>query len=104
MRQDYSEFTRRGAEIIALGPDGPNAFRRYWEEEHLPFVGCADIKSAVASQYQQEVNWIKMGRMPALLIIDKQGQIRFRQYGESMSDIPENTEVLKILDEMNAAS
>jgi peroxiredoxin Q/BCP len=104
LRQDYSEFTRRGAEIIALGPDGPNAFRRYWEEEHLPFVGCADIKSAVASQYQQEVNWIKMGRMPALLIIDKQGQIRFRQYGESMSDIPENTEVLKILDEMNAAS
>ena len=104
MRQDYSEFTRRGAEIIALGPDGPNAFRRYWEEEHLPFVGCADIQSAVASQYQQEVNWIKMGRMPALLIIDKEGQIRFRQYGESMSDIPENTAVLKILDEMNAAS
>jgi peroxiredoxin len=104
LRQDYSEFTRRGAEIIALGPDGPNAFRRYWEEEHLPFVGCADIKSAVASQYQQEVNWIKMGRMPALLIIDKEGQIRFRQYGESMSDIPENTEVLKILDEMNTAS
>jgi peroxiredoxin len=104
LRQDYSEFTRRGAEIIALGPDGPNAFRRYWEEEHLPFVGCADIKSAVASQYQQEVNWIKMGRMPALLIIDKEGQIRFRQYGESMSDIPENTAVLKILDEMNAAS
>jgi peroxiredoxin len=104
LRQDYSEFTRRGAEIIALGPDGPNAFRRYWEEEHLPFVGCADIRSAVASQYQQEVNWIKMGRMPALLIIDKEGQIRFRQYGESMSDIPENTEVLKILDEMNAVS
>jgi peroxiredoxin Q/BCP len=104
LRQDYSEFTRRSAEIIALGPDGPNAFRRYWEEEHLPFVGCADIKSAVASQYQQEVNWIKMGRMPALLIIDKEGQIRFRQYGESMSDIPENTEVLKILDEMNVAS
>jgi peroxiredoxin len=104
LRQDYSEFTRRGAEIVALGPDGPNAFRRYWEEEHLPFIGCADIKSAVASQYQQEVNWIKMGRMPALLIIDKEGQIRFRQYGESMSDIPENTEVLKILDEMNTAS
>jgi peroxiredoxin len=104
LRQDYSEFTRRGAEVIALGPDGPNAFRRYWEEEHLPFVGCADIKSAVASQYQQEVNWIKAGRMPALLIIDKEGQIRFRQYGESMSDIPENTELFKVLDEMNAVA
>lgn len=103
MRQDYSEFTRRGAEIIALGPDGPNAFRRYWEEEHLPFVGCADIKSAVARQYHQQVNWLKAGRMPALLIIDKEGRIRFRQYGESMSDIPENARLFKILDELNAA-
>ena len=103
MRQDYSEFTRRGAEIIALGPDGPNAFRRYWEEEHLPFVGCADIKSVVASQYHQQINWLKAGRMPALLIIDKEGQIRFRQYGESMSDIPEVTQLFKILDELNAA-
>jgi len=45
LRQDYAEFTRRGVEILVLGPDGPNAFRRYWDEEKMPFIGMADIRS-----------------------------------------------------------
>lgn len=97
MRQDYPKFQNLETEIIALGPDGPNAFKRYWENEKLPFIGCADIKSVVASQYHQEVNWIKLGRMPAILIIDKFGKVRYKQYGESMSDIPPNQEILEII-------
>ena len=98
MRQDYAEFTRRDIEIIALGPDGPNAFKRYWENEKMPFIGCADIRSTVASQYHQEVNWIKMGRMPAVLLIDQEGKVMFQQYGESMSDIPENQKIFQNVD------
>jgi peroxiredoxin Q/BCP len=103
LRQDYPEFTRRDIEVIALGPDGPNAFKRYWENEKLPFIGCPDIRSAVASQYHQEVNWIKMGRMPAVLLIDPKGRILFQQYGESMSDIPKNEEIFQIMDHFLAS-
>jgi len=67
----------------------------------MPFIGLADIRSVVASQYHQEVNWLKAGRMPAVLVIDKQGMIRFTQYGENMSDIPENAEVLELIDKIN---
>jgi peroxiredoxin Q/BCP len=98
LRQDYPEFVRRNIEIIALGPDGPNAFKRYWESEDLPFIGCADIRSLVAAQYQQDVNWFKFGRMPAVFLIDPQGRVIFQQYGDSMSDIPTNTEVFSIFD------
>jgi peroxiredoxin len=98
LRQDYSEFVRRNIEVIALGPDGPNAFKRYWEKESLPFIGCADLQSRVAAQYQQEVNWFKAGRMPAVFLIDPQGKIIFRQYGDSMSDIPKNTDVFSVFD------
>jgi hypothetical protein len=87
-------------EIVTLGPDGPNAFKRYWLDEKIPFFGCADIKSTVASQYHQEVDWIKLGRMPALLIIDKIGKVRFKQYGENMADIPSDEEILKIIGEL----
>jgi peroxiredoxin Q/BCP len=85
-------------EIIALGPDGPNAFKRYWESEDLPFIGCADIRSRVAAQYQQDVNWFKFGRMPAVFLIDLKGRIIFQQYGDSMSDIPQNSEIFSIYD------
>ncbi len=101
MRQDYEKFQAANAEIIALGPDGPNAFKKYWSEEGMPFIGLPDIKSVVANVYHQEVSLMKLGRMPALFVIDKQGVIRFSHYGDDMTDIPRNEEVLKILGEIN---
>ncbi len=67
----------------------------------MPFPGMADIHSRVASQYDQEVNLFKMGRMPAIFVIDRQGQIRYRHYGESMQDIPTSQTILDVLDGLN---
>jgi peroxiredoxin len=101
LRQDYQKFVDRGVEVIALGPDGPNAFRAYWEKEQIPFIGLSDKRSRVADRYHQEVNLFKLGRMPALFVIDKAGIVRYQHYGDSMSDIPSNDAVLKILDELD---
>jgi peroxiredoxin len=100
LRQDYAKFQQRGVEIIALGPDGPNAFKRYWQENDIPFIGCADIKSRVSDLFYQEVNLLKLGRMPALFIIDKAGVIRYSHYGDSMADIPQDSEVLSLIDSL----
>lgn len=67
----------------------------------MPFIGLADVGSKVAGLYHQELNWLKMGRMPAALVIDRQGRVRFLQYGESMADIPENGELFAVLDQIN---
>jgi len=101
LRQDYAKFVKLGAEIIALGPDTPGAFQRFWESEDMPFIGCADIQSQVADRYLQEFNLLKLGRMPAMFIIDRQGLIRFSHYGSSMADIPENEQVLAQIDTLN---
>jgi peroxiredoxin len=100
LRQDYPQFQARNTEILAIGPDGPNAFKNYWEINRIPFVGMADIKSKVADAFCQEVNILKFGRMPAMFIIDLHGIIRFSHYGNSMSDIPPNKEILELLDEL----
>ena len=101
MRQDYDQFVARDAEVIVIGPDGPRAFIRTWQTEGFTFPGLADPQHTVASVYNQEVNLLKLGRMPAVLVVDKQGKIHFEHYGESMSDIPLNQEILGILDELN---
>ncbi len=103
MRDDYAAFTARDAEILAIGPDGPNAYRRYWESEKLPFIGLPDPKHTVADVYNQQVNLWKLGRMPALLVLDKGGIIQYEHYGDDMKDIPENKVVLDILDKLNNA-
>jgi len=98
LRHDVDLFEQRGAKILVLGPDGPNAFKRYWQENDMPFIGMADIRSKVADTFFQEVNWLKLGRMPALFVIDRKGVIRYAHYGDSMADIPPNEEVLAVLD------
>lgn len=94
-------FTARDAVIITIGPDGPKSFQRYWTSENLPFIGLPDPQHKVADLYQQEWKLFKLGRIPALLLIDKQGRIRYQHYSDSMSDIPENRLVLAMLEKMN---
>ncbi|PKO14341.1 MAG: thioredoxin peroxidase [Chloroflexi bacterium HGW-Chloroflexi-10] len=101
LRQDYKEFVSRQAQVIVLGPEDSKAFEVYWRENDLPFIGLPDPKASVLKLYGQEVNLFKLGRMPAQLIIDKSGIVRFVHYGHSMSDIPKNVEVLELLDQLN---
>lgn len=101
LRQDYEKFVAENAEVIIVGPDNADAFADYWQKETLPFVGLPDPKHSVLKQYGQEVNLFKLGRMPAQLIIDKEGVARFVHYGNSMRDIPETAEVLAILRSLN---
>jgi peroxiredoxin len=101
LRQDYQEFVKRGAEVIVVGPEDATAFANYWLKHDLPFVGLPDPKASVLKLYGQEVNLFKLGRMPAQVIVDKAGVARFVHYGHSMSDIPENVEVLALLDQLN---
>ena len=104
LRDEYAEFTSRGTEILAVGPDSENAFREYWSEHKLPFVGLPDPDHAVARRYRQEVNLFKLGRMPLVCVVDANGMIRYAHYGKSMSDIPENKILLDVIDELNASS
>ncbi len=61
-------------------------------------IGVPDADGKLANLYGQEWKIVKLGRMPALFVIDRQGALAFAQYGKSMSDIPENNEMLKVLD------
>ena len=102
LRQDYDEFQKRGTQIIVAGPEGADAFKAYWRKHGLPFIGLPDPKGSVLKLYGQQVNLFKLGRLPAQVVVDKSGRVRLVHYGKSMSDIPENSEILMLLDRLNA--
>jgi peroxiredoxin len=102
LRLDNQEFVKRQTRVIVVGPEDARAFEAYWRAHDLPFTGLPDPKACVLKLYGQEVNLFKLGRMPAQVIIDKAGVVRFVHYGHSMADIPENSELLPLLDSLNA--
>jgi len=101
LRQDYEKFQALETEVIAVGPEDADSFRMYWKSHKLPFIGLPNPTLSVLKRYGQEVNLFKLGRMPAQIIIDKQGIARFVPYGHAMSDIPENEEILQIVQTLN---
>jgi peroxiredoxin Q/BCP len=101
LRQDHQKFLAEDTKILVVGPENAAAFSKYWEKNNLPYTGLPDPKHTVLKLYGQQIKLFKLGRMPAQVIIDKTGTARFVHYGNAMSDIPSNKEVLSILHGIN---
>ena len=97
LHQDYDEFVKRDTEIVVIGPEDASKFEKYWTEHNLPFYGLPDDKHSVLRLYGQQVKIFKLGRMPAHMIIDKNGILKYVHYGHNMSDIPDNQELFDLL-------
>jgi len=104
LRDEHEKFKNRNAVILAVGPNALAAFQQYWQNEKIPFIGLPDSEHSVARMYKQEVNLFKWGRMPLNCVVDSRGYIRYAHYGNSMSDIPSNKELLQVIDELNGSS
>ena len=83
-----------------VGPEKPETFKAYWDDNGLPFIGVPDPKHQILKLYGQQVKLFRLGRMPAQVIVDKEGVVRFVHYGHSMGDIPSNSEILTILENL----
>ncbi len=90
--------------LLVAGPETKEKFASFWKTNQLPFIGLPDPQHTVLKLYGQEVNLFKLGRMPAQVMVDKKGIARYVHYGKSMSDIPDNGELLKLLEKLNQAT
>jgi len=101
LRRDYPKFVKRDAVVIAIGPESEEAFTHWWLEHKMPFTGIPDPKHSIANLYGQQVKLLRLGRMPEVVVVDKQGNMRLKHLGRAMSNIPGNKEVVALLDELN---
>ena len=101
LRQDHQQFVYRDVVVLVIGPEDAKKFADYFGSHQLPFVGLPDPNHKVLKLYGQEIKLFKFGRMPAQVLIDKDGIVRFVHYGNSMSDIPTNEELLALVDRIN---
>lgn len=95
MKQDYKEFKSKSVTIVVVAPHAAEKVAEYWKKEELPMIGVSDEDGKLGELYGQEWKLLKLGRMPALFVIDRKGTLAFSQYGKTMSDIPKNSEMGK---------
>jgi peroxiredoxin Q/BCP len=97
LRQESDRLAKLDIEVLVVGPENSDSFRNYWKKESLPFKGLPDPEHLVMDLYGQEVKILKLGRLPAQMLIDKSGILKFVYYGNSMADIPDISEIEKSL-------
>ena len=102
LRRDFAEYEKRETKILVIGPEQTASFINYFGKHALPFIGIPDPEHTVLERYGQEFNLFKLGRMPAQVLVDKIGIARYVHYGHDMTDIPPNSEMLALIDRLNA--
>jgi peroxiredoxin Q/BCP len=96
MRDDWSRFRDARVSIVVVAPHDVDETKEYWRQHRLPYIGVPDPDGRLSKVYDQQWKLLKLGRMPALFVIAPSGRIGLAHYGEAMSDIPSNDEVLDV--------
>jgi len=100
MKNDFEKFSSRNTTVVVIAPHRAEKVKIFWSDEELPFIGVPDPDGRLGKLYGQEWNALKLGRMPALFVVDPGGNLALAHYGQNMSDIPADEELLTILDKI----
>jgi peroxiredoxin len=92
MEKAYQKYKGKGLEILAVSVDaGPkNAVKNFMGELRLTFPALLDPKMGVLGLY-------RFSAIPASILIDTQGIIRFRELGYRDWTDPKSTKLLEEL-------
>ena len=100
---DYEKFVEKNVALYPILVDNLNNAQRMhttFAKRKFPIFYDSD-ENIAKKVLNQEWKIFKLGRMPALIVVDKNQIIHYAHYGDNMHDIPENEEVLAVLDRIN---
>jgi peroxiredoxin Q/BCP len=80
IRDAYSDFVKKGIEVIGISPDSEKSHQKFIEKQNLPFSLLADTEKTVANLYQVWGKKKFMGReyegvFRTTFVIDASGMI-----------------------------
>ncbi len=97
MQNDAEKFAEKNATIIAAGPHKAKKFEKFFKKHNLTFYGIPDTDKKLRNLYKQPFKLSKLGLLPAIVVIGKDGKIKFSYHSNGMADIPKNQVLLDVL-------
>jgi len=98
----YKKFQENDTDIYAiLVDDKENAKKMSEKYARGRFPIYYDEDKTVSKKLNQQWKLFKLGRMPGLLIVDKEGIVQYAYYSESMKDIPPVPDTLEFAKKIN---
>jgi peroxiredoxin len=101
LRKDLQKFEQLDGFLFPILADNEKNAKKMEEKYARNYAIFYDESKTVPKLLNQQIKIWKGGRMPGLLIIDKQGIIQYAYYSDSMKDIPKNEILLQELEKIN---
>lgn len=103
LAKEIEKFEQLNTEIYAITADRfENARRLELRYAKRKFPIFFDRTREVVKLLHQEVWILRLGRMPAILILDKKGIVQWAYYGDSMRDIPSNKTLFEVIEKISS--
>lgn len=94
LQEDYEKFLNKNIRILAVCPENEDKVISFKEKNNISFDLLPDNTHEIAKRYSQQFRILKLGRMPAQIILNKDLNKVFEHYSDNMKDIIKNEEIL----------
>ncbi len=94
LHRDIAKFEAKKIKIVAISPEKIKQVAKYHQKHQLSFDLVSDNQHLLGNKYGQQVILLKLGRMPAQIILNKNQAIIFKHYASSMLNIISNDKIL----------
>jgi peroxiredoxin Q/BCP len=102
VRDNWEDYAATGAEVVGISTDSAVSHKGFAEKYDLPLTLLSDETGEVVEKYNVK-SWLPGRSARAVVVIDKSGVVRHHQLQSLSLFRPKDDEILKAIEEANAA-
>ncbi|HZH29472.1 MAG TPA: peroxiredoxin [Pyrinomonadaceae bacterium] len=103
VRDNWESYAETGAEVVGISTDTVESHRKFTEHHNLPLRLLADTEGKVHRAYEAS-SWFAGRAARAVVVIDKDGIIRYRKVETVSLFRPRDTEIIEAIHAAQAQS
>lgn len=86
LQEEVKKFDEKKIKLVVICPEKVEDVEKFAEKHNISFDLVSDPKHIIADKYGQQIKILKLGRMPAEILLDKDCKIITKHYGNNMAD------------------
>ncbi len=95
LHQEIDFFKSKNTNLVVIVPENEASLTKYLNKNSINLNFVSDSTHKIADKYNQAVKLLKLGRMPAQVLLDKNLNVVFEHHANNMKDIILESEIFK---------
>ncbi len=95
LHQEKDFLKSKNVNLVVIVPENEAGLTKYLNNTSINLNFVSDSKHTIADKYHQAVKFLKLGRMPAQILLDKDLNVVYEHHASNMKDVVLESEIFK---------